>query len=79
MHVVRGHRRTLFTLSREYGILRMLNTKGTQGDPHSMYLLIQCLKASTNGSGFWFDEQTCCLKHYKNQETYLHGVHEPIG
>ena len=28
---------------------------------------------------FWFDEMTCALKYYRNQETYAESVNEPIG
>ena len=28
---------------------------------------------------FWFDEQTCSLKYYRNHESYALGIHEPLG
>lgn len=28
---------------------------------------------------FWFDEQSCSLKYFKNQETYRQCLHDPLG
>lgn len=27
---------------------------------------------------FWFDEQTCHLKYYRNQEAYQHSLFDPL-
>lgn len=28
---------------------------------------------------FWFDEKSCQLKYYRNQEAYTKCIHEPVG
>ena len=28
---------------------------------------------------FWFDEKSCQLKYYRNQEAYIQCIHEPVG
>lgn len=45
----------------------------------SLSLTTTVFKNTLKRYWFWFDEKTCSLKYYRNQETYTLGINEPLG